>query len=99
MNRYYTAIAGRANHRCEYCQALACRSCNLRKGTRISGIMLASNTEVSFFHPRQDKWSENFQVDTQSGKIIGITSSGKVTIEYLGAIRCLVNHGNQSVHN
>ncbi|MEH2397066.1 HNH endonuclease signature motif containing protein [Nostoc sp.] len=112
MNRYYTAIAQPANHRCEYCQApelifnfpfevehiiplsrqgendeanlaLACRSCNLRKGTRISGIVPASNTEVTFFHPRQDKWSEHFQVDTQSGKIIGITSSGKVTIEYL----------------
>ncbi|MHC5609810.1 MAG: hypothetical protein ACYTXA_01910 [Nostoc sp.] len=41
--------------------------------------MVASNTEVSFFHPRQNKWSENFQLDTQSGKIIGITSSGKVT--------------------
>jgi 5-methylcytosine-specific restriction endonuclease McrA len=68
MNRYYAAIAGRANHRCEYCQApqlifnfpfevehiiplsrqgendeanlaLACRSCNLRKGTRISALL------------------------------------------------------------
>jgi hypothetical protein len=112
MNRYYTAIAQRANHRCEYCQApelifnfpfevehiislsrqgendeanlaLACRSCNLRKGIRISGIVPGFNTEVSFFHPRHDKWSEHFQVDTQSGKIMGITSSGKVTIEYL----------------
>lgn len=53
MNRYYAAIAGRANHRCEYCQA----------------------PELIFNFP--------FQVDTQSGKIIGITSSGKVTIEYL----------------
>jgi len=112
VNRYYTAIAQRANHRCEYCQApelifnfpfevehiiplsrqgkndeanlaLACRSCNLRKATRISGIVPDSNTEVSFFHPRQDKWSEHFQVDTQSGKIMGITFPGKVTIEYL----------------
>jgi len=112
MNRYYTAIAQRANHRCEYCQApelifnfpfevehiiplsrqgendeanlaLACRSCNLRKGIRISGIVPGFNTEVSFFHPRHDKWSEHFQVDTQSGKIMGITSSGKVTIKYL----------------
>ncbi len=78
MNRYYTAIAQRANHRCEYCQApelifnfpfevehiiplsrqgendeanlaLACRSCNLRKGTRISGIVSASISEVNFF--------------------------------------------------
>ena len=67
MNPYYTMIAERANHRCEYCQApelvfnfpfevehitplsrqgtndeanlaLACRSCNLHKGARISGI-------------------------------------------------------------
>jgi hypothetical protein len=112
MNRYYTAIAQRANHRCEYCQApelifnfpfevehiiplsrqgendevnlaLACRSCNLRKGTRISGIVPSSNIEVSFFHPRQDKWSEHFQVDTQSGKIMGMSSLGKVTVEYL----------------
>ncbi len=78
MNPYYTAIAQRANHRCEYCHApklvfnfpfdvehiislsrqgtndeanlaLACRSCNLPKGTRVSGIAPDSNTEVRFF--------------------------------------------------
>ncbi|ASC69451.1 hypothetical protein XM38_003780 [Halomicronema hongdechloris C2206] len=66
MNPLYAAVAERANHRCEYCQApevvfsfpfevehsvplarqgphdktnlaLAYRSCNLRKGLRISG--------------------------------------------------------------
>jgi hypothetical protein len=112
MNPYYTAVAERASHRCEYCQApelvfnfpfevehiiplsrqgatdeanlaLACRSCNLRKGTRISGVAFASNTEVRFFHPRQDQWSEHFQVDAESGKIIRVTSVGEVTIEYL----------------
>lgn len=112
MNPYYTAIAQRANHRCEYCHApelifnfpfevehiipvsrqgandetnlaLACRSCNLRKGTRVSGIVPGLNTEVHFFHPRQDQWSEHFQVDTESGRIMGITSAGKVTVEYL----------------
>jgi len=112
MNPYYTAIAGRANHRCEYCQApevvfnfpfevehiipisrqgannkanlaLACRSCNLRKGTRISGSLPDSNTEVRLFHPRENQWSEHFQVDVESGKIRGMTPVGEVTVEYL----------------
>jgi HNH endonuclease len=112
MNPYYTAIAERANHRCEYCHApelifnfpfevehiipisrqgvdnevnlaLACRSCNLRKGTRVSGIADDSNTEVRFFDPRQDRWSDHFQVDSESGIITGITSIGKVTVENL----------------
>ncbi|MDZ7964531.1 MAG: HNH endonuclease signature motif containing protein [Nostoc sp. DedSLP03] len=112
MNPYYTAIAGRANHRCEYCQApevvfnfpfevehiipisrqgannkanlaLACRSCNLRKGTRINGTLPDSNTEVRLFHPKENQWSEHFQVDVESGKIRGMTPVGEVTVEYL----------------
>lgn len=112
MNLYYTAIAERANHRCEYCQApevvfnfpfevehiipisrqgannkanlaLACRSCNLRKGNRISGTLPDSNTEVRLFHPRENKWSEHFQVDVESGKIRGMTPVGEVTVESL----------------
>lgn len=112
MNPYYAAIAQRANHRCEYCQApevvfnfpfevehiiplsrqgtneeenlaLACRSCNLRKGIRISGIASSSNTEVPFFHPRKNQWSEHFQINIESGEIIGITAVGEVTLEYL----------------
>jgi hypothetical protein len=112
MNPYYTIIAARANHRCEYCQApelvfnfpfevehiiplsrqgandemnlaLACRSCNLRKGTRTSGTMPDSSTEVRFFHPRENRWNEYFQIDTNSGKIIGMSAVGKVTVEFL----------------
>jgi hypothetical protein len=63
--------------------ALACRSCNLRKGIRISGIASDTNTEVRFFHPREDQWEENFQVDVASGRIVGITPVGNVTVEYL----------------
>jgi HNH endonuclease len=63
--------------------ALACRSCNLRKGIRISGIAPASNLETQFFHPRQDQWSEHFQVEAKSGQIIGLTAVGAVTVAYL----------------
>ncbi|MBV9389593.1 MAG: HNH endonuclease [Chroococcidiopsidaceae cyanobacterium CP_BM_ER_R8_30] len=112
MNPYYTVVADRATHRCEYCHApefvfnfpfevehiiplyrqgaddesnlaLACRSCNLRKGTRISGINSNSNTKIRFFHPRQDRWNEHFQVDVESGMVVGITSIGRVTVKCL----------------
>jgi hypothetical protein len=112
MNPYYSAIAERANHRCEYCHApelvfnfpfevehivpmfrqgtneesnlaLACRACNLRKGISVSGIDSDSNIEVQFFHPRQNLWSEHFQIDMQAGMVMGITAVGKVTVENL----------------
>jgi hypothetical protein len=109
MNPYYSIVAERANHRCEYCQApelvfnfpfevehiiplvqqganeevnlaLACRSCNLRKGTRISGILSGSKTEVRFFHPREDRWHEHFQMDVTHAKIIGMSAIGKTQL-------------------
>lgn len=109
MNPYYTAIAQRANHRCEYCKApevvfnfpfevehiiplsrqgsdddtnlaLACRSCNLRKGNRISGSSSQSNVETRFFHPRQDHWDEHFKINVESGEVVGITPIGEVTL-------------------
>jgi hypothetical protein len=63
--------------------ALACRSCNLRKGTRISDIDNDSNSEVQFFHPRQNLWGEHFQIDTEAGMVMEITAVGKVTVENL----------------
>ncbi|WP_442927859.1 HNH endonuclease [Microcoleus sp. A003_D6] len=63
--------------------ALACRSCNLRKGTNISGLDSTSKTEVSLFHPRQERWNEHFQVETEAGAIVGITPTGRVTVTSL----------------
>jgi hypothetical protein len=64
--------------------ALACRSCNLRKGNRISGLPPRSNIETRFFHPRKDRWNEHFQINVEFGKVVGITLIGEVTVEYLG---------------
>ena len=63
--------------------ALACRSCNLRKGTRIAGTDAEFSREVRLFNPRQDQWTGHFQVDIASGKVIGITSIGRGTIACL----------------
>ncbi|MBD2354908.1 HNH endonuclease [Tolypothrix sp. FACHB-123] len=112
MNPFYTLVADRAAHCCEYCHApemvfnfpfevehivpiskgganaeynlaLACRSCNLRKGTRSSGIDPESNTEARLFNPRQNEWKDHFQVETESATIKGKTIIGRVTIACL----------------
>ena len=59
--------------------ALACRSCNLRKGNRISGCEPNSDVEVPYFHPREDQWNQHFRVDVESGSIVGLTDIGRVT--------------------
>ena len=59
--------------------ALACRSCNLRKGTRITGTDPESQTEISLFNPRADEWSDHLQANTESGWLAGTTPIGRVT--------------------
>lgn len=109
MNPYYSQVADRAAHCCEYCHApelvfnfpfevehiiplskggadaefnlaLACRACNLRKGSRIIGIDPDSGSEIRLFHPRQDQWLDHFQVNATTGTVIGFTPVGKVTV-------------------
>lgn len=63
--------------------ALACRSCNLRKSNRTSGVDPDSNTEVRFFHPRQDQWDSHFQADATSGMIMGTTAIGRTSVNSL----------------
>ncbi|KAF3889760.1 MULTISPECIES: HNH endonuclease [Nostocales] len=63
--------------------ALACRSCNLHKSNRTSGVDPDSNTEVRLFHPRQDQWDDHFQVDATSGMIVGITAIGRTSVNSL----------------
>jgi hypothetical protein len=63
--------------------ALACRSCNLRKGVRTTGIDLISEAEIALFNPRQNHWSEHFEVDSKSGQINSKTLTGRVTITAL----------------
>ena len=63
--------------------ALACRSCNLCKSNFTSGIDPATELETPLFNPRQDRWSEHFDLDPNAGKILGKTAVGRATIQRL----------------
>lgn len=64
-------------------QALACRSCNLRKATHVGGVDPESEAMVRLFIPRYDRWEEHFQADPESGVIKGLTAIGRATIARL----------------
>jgi hypothetical protein len=63
--------------------ALACRSCNLYKAARQTGIDPDTQQAVRLFHPREDRWQEHFQVDLDSGEIQGLTPTGRATVACL----------------
>lgn len=70
--------------------ALACRSCNLYKAANISGHDVLLNTTARLFHPREDQWSAHFQVELESGEILGLSSIGRATVH-----RLRMNHSGQ----
>jgi hypothetical protein len=67
----------------EFNWALACRSCNVHKGSRTRCIDSATSTDARFFHPRQDHWDEHFYLDPNTGEIAGITAVGRATVACL----------------
>jgi hypothetical protein len=63
--------------------ALACRSCNLRKGIHTTGMAADSDTEVRLFNPREDRWNHHFQAEPDTGALIGLTAMGHATLTRL----------------
>ena len=60
--------------------ALACRSCNLRKGTHVTGTDPETNTTTDLFHPRRHDWSAHFRAEKESGTMVGLTTMGRATV-------------------
>lgn len=62
--------------------ALGCRSCNLYKSARTTGIDPDTGKEVPLFNPRTDQWDKHFVVEL-FGSIAGTTAIGRATLERL----------------
>lgn len=60
--------------------AYACQICNLNKGTDLFTYLEAPTDAVRFFNPRQDEWTEHFDVK-HTGRIISKTPVGAATIK------------------
>ncbi len=62
--------------------ALACFSCNKKKGPNLSGIDSVTGKPVPLFHPRRHKWSRHFR--WRGALLAGRTAIGRATTDVLG---------------
>ena len=61
----------------------ACNGCNGYKYNKIKGLDIVSDTMVSLYHPRMDKWSDHFKWSSNNLLILGFTAKGRATIDLL----------------
>src|SRR5215211_6301028 len=61
--------------------ALACQGCNNHKYEKIETRDSVSGQIVPLYHPRRDQWDEHFAWSADFTVIIGLTPSGRATIE------------------
>ena len=63
--------------------ALSCLGCNSRKYTKTQGPDPICGEVVALFHPRQQRWGAHFAWSEDCTLIIGLTATGRATIETL----------------
>ena len=63
--------------------ALACQGCNNHKFTKIAGMDPASGAIAPLYHPRRDRWRDHFAWNHDATLVLGLTPSGRATVEAL----------------
>ena len=63
--------------------ALACQGCNNHKYTSTHAFDPVSGVEVALYHPRQQHWEDHFIWDESVTLMIGLTATGRATVEKL----------------
>lgn len=63
--------------------ALACQGCNSRKYDKTQAIDPVDGEVVELYHPRLHNWYEHFAWSWDFAEIIGITPTGRATVETL----------------
>jgi hypothetical protein len=63
--------------------ALACQGCNNHKYTKTESLDPATGTLVPLFHPRRQRWNEHFVWSYDFARILGLTPTGRATVETL----------------
>ena len=63
--------------------ALACQGCNNHKYNKTEGTDPVTGKIVSLYHPRREDWQNNFSWNDDYTLIIGLTTTGRVTVEVL----------------
>jgi len=62
---------------------LTCRHCNEYKSAYQTGIDPEDGSPTSLFHPRLQTWNEHFAWNDDFTRLVGLTPTGRATIERL----------------
>lgn len=63
--------------------ALACQGCNNHKYNKTEGMDPINGQVVSLYHPRKHRWNEHFAWNDEFTLFIGLTPTGRATVESL----------------
>ncbi len=63
--------------------ALACHGCNLYKYNKIFGIDSVTTLLEPLYNPREDNWKDHFKWNKEFTLIIGLTPTGRATVNTL----------------
>jgi HNH endonuclease len=63
--------------------ALSCYGCNQHKSTRVTAPDPVTMSFAPLFHPREQRWSEHFAWNDDFTLMLGLTPTGRATIEAL----------------
>lgn len=74
----------------EHNLCLACISCNNAKSDAQTGLDLETQTEVPLFNPRTQSWQTHFRWATNGTQVLGLTPTGRATVDKLRMNRELV---------
>ncbi len=74
---------------------LACPTCNRYKGARQSAPDPKTGQITHLYHPRQQKWSAHFTWNNDATQIIGLSPTGRATVEALRMNRSQIVHLRQ----
>ena len=63
--------------------AVACQGCNNFKYSHIEAIDPITGEPVPLYHPRQHNWRDHFTWTNDSTQMLGLTPTGRATIDRL----------------
>ncbi|AEE49414.1 HNH endonuclease [Haliscomenobacter hydrossis] len=63
--------------------AYACLACNNHKFTATDSLDPLTGLEAQLYHPRQDEWNLHFRWNENLSILVGISPTGRATIERL----------------
>src|SRR5436305_13874805 len=66
---------------------LACSACNDHKNARVAAVDPDTQQLVRLFQPRMQVWTEHFDWTQEGDRIVGLTPTGRATVEAMNLNR------------